>query len=220
MIAYTLLSRSLDASVRKGVSALVDIPVAVVDPLPIFQLGVAAALSGSGYSVVAQSDVLAWVRQPGSSVVLFTVRAESDWEILGRLRESAGRHRVIAVLDDASALTGTRAVRAGAVSVISRNATVERLRQVVEATCDGQSVMPAEVAATLARVAPADHRIPSLDQLSWLRRLAAGSTVEQLAQDVGYSERAMYRLLKALYDNMGVRTRLEAIMSAQRHGWV
>jgi DNA-binding NarL/FixJ family response regulator len=220
MIACTLLSRLLDASVRKGVSSLVDTHVAVVDPLPIFQEGIAAALSSAGYTVVAPHDVLAWVQRPGSSVVLLTVRAEPDWETLGRLRESAGQHRVIAVLDDASAVAGARAVRAGAASVISRDSTIQRLRHAVDATCDGQSVMPAEVAATLAHGAQADLWVPSADQLSWLRRLATGSTVEQLATDAGYSERAMYRLLKGLYHDMDVRTRLEAIMSAQRRGWV
>lgn len=104
--------------------------------------------------------------------------------------------------------------------MISRDATVERLRRAIEATCDGQSVMPAEVAATIARGVQDDLWVPSADQLSWLRRLATGSTVEQLANDTGYSERAMYRLLKGLYHDMNVRTRLEAIMSAQRRGWV
>ncbi|MFD4636500.1 DNA-binding response regulator [Lentzea sp. NPDC058436] len=197
-----------------------DIPVAVVDPLPIFQTGVVAALSGRGCAIVAQSDIIAWIQRPGPSVVLFTVRAESDWEVLDRLLQSAGRHLVIVVLDNVSAHTGARAVQAGAVSVISRDSTVERLRQVVESTCDGQAVMPAEVAAALARGPVADNWVPSPEQLLWLRRLAAGSTVEQLAKDAGYSERAMYRLLKVLYDHMEVGTRLEAIMYAQRHNWV
>lgn len=220
MIVCTLLSRSLDASVRKGVSALVGIRVAVVDPLPLFQHGVAAALSAGGYAVETPSDVLAWVRLPGSSVVLLTVRSEPDWEVLGLLRGSAGQHRVIAVLDNASAVSGARAVKTGATSVISRYATVERLRHAVAATCDGQSVMPAEVASALAGGPPADDWLPSPAQLSWLRQLAAGVTVEQLATETRYSERAMYRLLKTLYQQMGADTRLEAIMSAQRRGWL
>src|SRR5690348_15489096 len=104
MIDCTLLSRSLDASVRKGVSALVGIRVAVVDPLPIFRHGVAAALSTSGYAVEMPHDVLAWVRRREPSVILLTVCSESSWAILGELHDSGEQHMVIAVLEDTSAL--------------------------------------------------------------------------------------------------------------------
>lgn len=177
-------------------------------------------MAGGGYSVEMPDDVLEWVRRTGSSIVLLTVRTEPDWEVLNRLRGAAGQHRVIAVLDDASALAGARAVKGGATSVIPRDVTLERLWLAVEATNDGQSVMPAEVTTALASGSPASTPLPSVDQLSWLRQLASGVTVEQLANEIGYSERAMYRLLKTLYREMGVHTRLDAIMSAQRRGWL
>jgi DNA-binding CsgD family transcriptional regulator len=53
-----------------------------------------------------------------------------------------------------------------------------------------------------------------------LRQLAAGATVAQLADRAGYSERAMFRLLHALYRQLGARSRIEAILHAQTSGWL
>jgi DNA-binding NarL/FixJ family response regulator len=45
-----------------------------------------------------------------------------------------------------------------------------------------------------------------------------GGTVQDLAGQAGYSERALYRLLHALYSRMGVSNRTEAILQASRRG--
>ncbi|MEU4742385.1 LuxR C-terminal-related transcriptional regulator, partial [Actinosynnema sp. NPDC023658] len=58
------------------------------------------------------------------------------------------------------------------------------------------------------------------DELTWLRRLATGGTVAQVAAHAGYSERAMYRMLNGLYRRMGVGSRLEAIIRARESGWL
>ncbi|SEU14237.1 helix-turn-helix domain-containing protein [Nonomuraea wenchangensis] len=45
-------------------------------------------------------------------------------------------------------------------------------------------------------------------------------TVADLADRAGYSERAMFRLLQALYREIGVATRIQAIVRAQERGWL
>src|SRR5258707_106441 len=97
------------------------------------------------------------------------------------------------------------AVRAGVPCVLPRQASPEVLRRAVAAAIDGQAVLPVSVVAGLAAGAglPAGS-VPSDDKLAWLRALAAGVTVAQLAEQVGYSERAMFRLLKSLYRDLGV----------------
>jgi DNA-binding NarL/FixJ family response regulator len=57
-------------------------------------------------------------------------------------------------------------------------------------------------------------------QLEWLRALAQGITVAQLAERHGYSERAMFRHLRDLYARMGAKGRTEALMLANRRGWL
>jgi DNA-binding NarL/FixJ family response regulator len=85
---------------------------------------------------------------------------------------------VIALLDSDAMALGVRAVRAGARSVLARNASAAALRRTVEATVDGQTVFPAALTAQLVWDSQTRRGLTA-DQLSWLRQLAAGVTVAQ-----------------------------------------
>jgi len=197
----------------------VAVRIAVVDPLPMFRQGVVTALEAAGHIVESPVDVVAWLRRGAGTLVLLTVVSNDDWALLGQVCDAAASHLVIALLDDASPVIGARAVRIGAHSVVPREATAVMLSRTVDATLEGQAVMPAPVAAVLASdLLDSTHRVTA-DQLSWLRHLAGGATVAEVAEQAGYSERAMFRLLQKLYRNMGVDSRLEAIMRAKEAGW-
>ena len=199
------------------------VQVAVIDPLPLFRDGVMAALAATGYEVLAPPDVVAWVRQVRDAIVIVTVQTEADWIVLASLSELESTvHSVIALLSEDSPAAGVRAVRAGARSVLSRRISAEKLQRVLVATVDGQAVLPPEVVALLASGGGvmADSQTLTAEQLAWLRLLAAGSTVAGLASQVGYSERAMFRLLRSLYREMGVGGKVEALMRAQQQGWL
>ncbi|WP_206184887.1 helix-turn-helix transcriptional regulator [Thermoactinospora rubra] len=189
----------------------------------MFRQGVAVVLSEAGYAVEAPEDVLAWLRPGRRSLVLLTLEREQDWDVLAKLRDAEATDAVIALVGKDVAVLGVKAVRTGARSVLPREVSAGTLRRTVEATVDGQAVLPAAVAAALARDMPAGattSRSPTPEQLAWLRQLAAGATVAQLADRAGYSERAMFRLLQSLYKEMGVRTRIQAIIRAQELGWL
>jgi DNA-binding NarL/FixJ family response regulator len=55
-------------------------------------------------------------------------------------------------------------------------------------------------------------------QQTWLRRLASGMTIQELARQVGFSERETYRRLRQIYSAMGVRGRTEALILASASG--
>ncbi|MFI7701090.1 hypothetical protein [Nonomuraea sp. NPDC049480] len=197
--------------------------VAVVDRLPMYREGVAAVLSAAGHAVETPADVLSWVRHGQRRVVLLTLEREHDWELLRNLCHTGGTHVVIALIGEESAALGAQAIHVGARSVLPRGVTAGMLRRTVEATSEGQSVMPAVVATALAAGTGRAGAAPTsltTQKVSWLRQLAEGSTVAQLARRVGYSERAMFRLLQALYQEMGVSTRIQAIVRAQEEGWL
>jgi len=65
-----------------------------------------------------------------------------------------------------------------------------------------------------------EERTPALtsNERLWLRALAESVTVASLARSSGYSEREMYRLLGELYRRLGVTTRTEALLRADRLG--
>ncbi|MEU4240017.1 DNA-binding response regulator [Actinoplanes sp. NPDC026619] len=192
--------------------------VAVVDPLPMFRHGVAAVLSAAGHTVDMPADLVAWSARRRSALVLLTIVGEEDWRLLAQLAETSDPPVVIALTDGESAVLGARAIRIGARSILPRGAPAPVLRRTVEATIDGQSVMPAVVTGLLGSgigTPPAPGA-----GAAWLRQLASGTTVAQLAVQSGYSERAMFRLLRGLYQQMGAGTRVEAIMRAREWGWI
>jgi DNA-binding NarL/FixJ family response regulator len=209
---------------KEGALLLVAVKVAVIDPLPLFRDGAVAALTAAGHAVQTPVDVVAWVRQVRDAVVVLTVRAEADWAVLAEVcKADSMATLLVALLEDDSTAAGVRAVRVGARSVLTRQASAEVLRRTVSATIEGQAVLPAPVAAALVvgiGIDATSALVLSAERLSWLRALAAGSTVAQLADQAGYSERAMFRLLRSLYRDMGVGGRVEALMRAQEQGWL
>lgn len=196
--------------------------VAVVDPVPLFRQGVVAALSSVGHLVEEPADAVAWAHARPGGMVLLTLHAAEDLDQVIALCRVRPRPLVVALPSGEIPSLGVRAVRAGARSVMKRTVTVSALRRAVTATLDGEAVMPADVADLLVAGRggrPPRRSAPSTQQVAWLRRLSDGWTVARLATDAGYSERAMYRLLKALYQQIGANTRLEAMILAHEEGW-
>jgi DNA-binding NarL/FixJ family response regulator len=193
--------------------------LAVVDPLPMYCRGIATVLSAAGHIVEQPGEPLAWGRRD-DRMMLLTLDAVSSWDLLHQLGSAGDGCPVIAVLTDDSVAAGLTAVRAGAQSVAARQMDEATLVATVDATRAGQAVVPAEVLAALIGGADPETRQLTADQQRWLRQLAAGMTVAQLADRAGYSERAMFRLLQGLYRQLGVRTRIEAVIRAQQQGWL
>ena len=192
--------------------------MAVCDPLPMFRAGVAAVLGKAGHQVADPDDVGEWLRTDAGRLVLLTLHDDRDWTLLSQLGDVGP---VVAVIEDGSPADGLRAFHMGAASVLVRRATSETVIRAVEATADGQCVLPAAVAnAVLARTTPPAAAVPGAERVDWLRQLAAGSTVAALADRTGYSERAMYRMLRQLYHEMAVGNRLDAIVTAKLRGWL
>jgi DNA-binding NarL/FixJ family response regulator len=109
-------------------------------------------------------------------------------------------------------------------AAIARDALPETVRKVFDAAVAGKSLLPVEVVRGLVtpQSSPEEEydNVPSPQEIGWLRELAFGTTVARLADRAGYSERAMFRLLRDLYARIGVRNRTEALMRAQEHGWL
>lgn len=196
--------------------------VAVVDPLPFFRLGVMAAVAAAGHSAEETEDVVAWAAVPETRIVVLTVGQAGDWATLDAVCRGAGGNGVIVLLDQPSLAAHVRALEAGAVAVLPRDAAPDALREVFAAAAGGKSVVPTEVLRALVREAP-DGGVdagPSTVELSWLRQLARGDSVAEVARRSGYSERMMFRLLRDLYGRLGTRNRTEALIHAKEQGWL
>ncbi|MFG1928752.1 DNA-binding response regulator [Cryptosporangium sp. NPDC048952] len=199
--------------------------VAVADPLPIFRHGVQAALAEAGFPTESPENLLAWVGVDEPRLALFTVQTAEDWALLPELCRVRAETKILAVLDEASVHTYVRALSAGAAGVLPRTATPPVLREVFNAAVRGSSLVPTAVLRALAENASyndgtTESGRPSSTERDWLRQLAHGDSVAQIATRAGYSERMMFRLLRALYTKLEVDNRTEALIKGRDEGWL
>lgn len=197
--------------------------IAVSDPLPLFRSGMMSTLREAGYLSEDPDDLLEWMTEQQRRAVLITLYSPEDWTMMRELVAANQDLIVVALLTDSSMQAYVQAVRSGAATAVPRDAPVDTVRRVFEEALEGRCVLPIQVVKLLAaeRVDSVENsrRIPS-KEINWLRELANGSTVAELAEKNGYSERAMFRLLRNLYARMNVRTRTEALIKANREGWL
>jgi DNA-binding NarL/FixJ family response regulator len=180
-------------------------------------------LGDDSFEARSPDELLAWIREERRPFVLLSLLSSDDWTLLTQLSEVRPDTTVIAVLADTSLRSQVHAIRGGAVAAVPRDAMPETLRKVFEAAVAGESLLPVEVVRALTSGQPMheeDDDILTPEQIGWLRELAYGTTVARLADRAGYSERAMFRLLRELYRRIGARNRVEALMRAQERGWL
>ncbi len=152
------------------------------------------------------------------------VAALSDGLVLDDLEQFREEHPqipVLAVLEDLTASTYATTVHHGANAAIGEHESAEDLVLVLETALRGRAAVPDALLRTMAArvpVSPQPEAWIDPGQAEWLRHLSRGEPVSELADNVGYSEREMFRMLRDLYVRIGVRNRTEAIIWATRHG--
>jgi DNA-binding NarL/FixJ family response regulator len=199
------------------------IRAAVWDPLPLFCRGLLALLASAGFDAEVPEDLLSWVGDEGTKILLMTLATPEDWRLLTALKPGRSDLAVLAVLADPNLTSHVRALNAGAVTAIPRCAAPSLVQRAFEAAVDGRSLLPVDVVRAITTGVP-DGQVgscsPSEEEINWLRRLASGSSVADLAEHAGYSERMMFRLLRALYMKLQAPNRTVAIIRARDEGWL
>jgi DNA-binding NarL/FixJ family response regulator len=198
----------------------VNTPVAIIDPAASFRSGLSRAMSEAGFAPCEVDDVRSWAATDGRRVLLWTIRSPQDWKELSALYGVNAELVMIALLVEATPETYAEALRSGAHAAVAWEASPAAIVKVVAASLEGNVLISREVAHALAANVPRTHDPEWIthEELGWLRALAEGASVHDLARTAAYSERAIYRLLHALYGKMGVSNRTEAIVQAHRLG--
>ncbi|MET8151811.1 DNA-binding response regulator [Actinoplanes sp. NPDC049668] len=195
--------------------------IAVFDPLPVYRQGVVAILGDGGFEADTPADLLTWLRAEERRLVVLALVSPQDWDLLTEIRRARPASDVLALLDEPNVDGYLRALSAGAIGAVPRNAPLRLVRNAFDAAVHGRSVLPVEVVRALsagaAATAPPAGQ-PSPRELDWLRELAQGVTIARLAEQVGYSERMMFRLLRSTYGKLNAATRTEALMTARARG--
>jgi len=201
-------------------------PTVVVDPVPAYRRGLEAALTDAGFDCHRPEDVERWATETARPVVLLTVRGPNQGKLLMRLGNVEGATMVV-LSEDLSPLSYLRAFRQGASAVMPWDAPVELIVSAVQYALEGICLVPLPLLGAVATDGVLtslheDARDPAeqltTHEIGWLRQLAAGRTVVDLARTVGYSEREMFRLLHGLYLRLGAGGRTEALLKASEAG--
>lgn len=196
-----------------------QVRIAVHDPASSYRRGLGAALAQAGFAT-EDHEAGAHGALMDVDVVLFTIRSANDWQALREILTVNTMVTMVALLVDPTPDRHAEALRSGAHAAVSWEAAPEEIVDVVRAALDGKTLLSTPVARAIAGSGPGlyDPEWVTEDEIAWLRLLAGGATVQQLAEKVGYSERALYRMLHGLYGRMRVSSRTEAILQASRWG--
>ena len=185
---------------------------------PVLERGLRVVLTEAGFDVGDAGEDGGWDRESGGRMVV-TVDEDASLQALEELQVRIPGLLSVVLLAQPSTWGYARAL-ARCTSAVPVDAEVEDLVAAVRAAARECTVLPARVARQLAAGMAPDEGAPVLSeqQVGWLRELVNGATVTSLARSAGYSEREMYRLLSALYARLGVTTRTEALLRADRWG--
>jgi DNA-binding NarL/FixJ family response regulator len=189
----------------------------------MFRQGVMACLDDVPVETEVTTDLRTWALGADRRVILLTVQSSADWDLLSDLCQVPDNRVVIAMLEEASVANYLRAISAGAAGAMPRTVSMAKLRRVFLAAVEGNTLLPTEVVRALAgqdaEHAPVTDQ-PSSREIGWLRDLANGVSVGRIAENAGYSERMMFRLLSDLYTRLGARNRTDALMLARERDWI
>ena len=199
----------------------VGLRLSAVGGTATWRRGIAALLGDVGHEVIEYPDLDEWLPGHGGAVVVLWSGRDDGFESVTRFADDHPHIPVVVVTADFDLVTVALAIRSGAGGIVDEADDVEALAAALDAAVGGRVCLPRPLVSSMAA------RIPSTPDPSawlteeegeWLRALANGTTVAELAERIGYSERETFRMLGSLYDKIGVRNRTESIIWATRHG--
>lgn len=195
----------------------VTISVAIVEPAIAYRRGLEIALTAAGLKTDTPVSPLPWALEKQDRVAIVTLRDRESCDLIEAIAGSGGI--VVALVPDPTKDGYWHALRHGAASAVDWSADPDVIIAAVVQAARGLTLLPREVIGSLsARTGTAHGPIIEPEEVEWLGALAHGATVVALADEIGYSERAMFRKLHDLYVRLGVKSRSEALVEAERLG--
>lgn len=213
------------------VTATEPTEVFIVDPNPIFRLGMATCLDSlDSIRTVGGSDNVrdAWASLELASADLVIVDGDTP-DVRDFVRD------LIVDRDTPSLVSGSywqadrvaSAVEAGAIGVLEKEKlTPARLEANVRAALHGSAVLPSDLVADIvATGSDEENGIVRGGQLTEreqrvLRLIAAGHATREVAAELNYSERTIKNVLHDVAMKLGARSRSHAVAHAVREGLI
>jgi len=202
--------------------------ILIVDDHPLYREGVMTALRGQPLRalVLGASSAGEALRiledDPTVDLVLVDLRLGKEDGLEG-LRQIGARHPPIArmlISGHESPGIVRAAMGAGAQGFLSKSLSIGQVVKAINTVLEGGVSWP-ESDAALRPVSPGPAAVShglTLRQLEVLGLLGRGNSNAEIAKDLGISERTAKAHLKAIFNALGVDTRVKAVIRAQELG--
>ncbi|MGH8188792.1 MAG: response regulator transcription factor [Steroidobacteraceae bacterium] len=198
--------------------------ILIVDDHPLFRAGFQAVLEQSSLdagvaSVSSINEALQALQRDGDiGLVLLDIhlRGDDGFNALKLIGERFPTTACIMISGDEGQGVAARAVTAGASGFIPKSFTAEEMIVAIQRVLSGDVFVPAT--ANLSQ--PPDTRGLTLRQLEVISMLGRGFSNKEIARALDVAERTVKAHVSAVFEALNVRNRTQAVLVAQRRGYL
>jgi DNA-binding NarL/FixJ family response regulator len=203
------------------------IRVAIVDDHPIVTDGIVANLhADSELAVVATAtnagDALAVMRREHPDVLVLDLELGDGnaLDALASLKSASPATRIVIFSAYAGEERVAEAFERGADSYVLKGTSSDELLAAIRAASRGETYVPAEIAAQLARAIRAPRERLTAREREILALLAEGLSNRAVAERLGIAERTVKFHVGEILGRLGATNRVQAVAIAQSRGLV
>jgi DNA-binding NarL/FixJ family response regulator len=213
------------------------IRIVVIDRQEMFRAGIRSILEQQdGFQVVGDAadsgDILSVVKREQPDIILLGIDTEEarSLDIISGLFEAAGQTRILVLSPSNDPKFYRRAIRLGAIGVLSKDKPAGVLIRAIERIHAGEAWLDRSMTATLLgelspgsptrRLDPDQAKIASLTarEREVIRLFGDGLKNRQIADRLFISEVTVHHHLTSIYSKLQVSDRLELLIYAYRNG--
>lgn len=157
-----------------------------------------------------------------ADIYLVAVSGPADRALLSEVVQAVGECPVVAVASFSDTWDMAACLADGARGVFDLKMAPSDCVDIVSAACKGVTCMPASALSRAFSMVRSDATMPELNSsdVEVLMALASGISVAELARRTHRSSRTMSRVLRGLYDSLGVGNRRQAVEWAMNNNVV
>jgi DNA-binding NarL/FixJ family response regulator len=203
------------------------IRVAIVDDHPIVTDGIVANLrADTELAVVATAtnavDALAMMRREHPDVLVLDLELGDGnaLDALASLKSASPATRIVIFSAYAGEERVAEAFERGANSYVLKGTSSDELLVAIRAAARGETYVPAEIAAQLARAVRAPRERLTAREREILALLAEGLSNRAVAERLGIAERTVKFHVGEILGRLGATNRVQAVAIAQSRGLV
>jgi DNA-binding NarL/FixJ family response regulator len=204
------------------------IKIVVADDHPVVRDGIRGMLAGQpDLEVVAEAadglEAVAQAAKHRPDVILMDLRMPrmNGVQAITRILATQPDARVLVLTTFDADADITRAVEAGAVGVLLKDAPREQLVQAIRTATRGEPVLAAPVAARLmSELRKPPTEVPSERELEVLALVARGLTNRAIGRQLSISEATVKTHLVHVFTKLGVTDRTAAVTAAVERGLI